>query len=240
MQENEKRIKAFLNNFENSREGLRESRPAFFEYFLDFSLSALKKDESNGEEGLKNTEVSLLKKYTCGKLLLSMERLVRESGAGNDWVDIPGEIYMSQKMHDSSFGQFFTPKPICDLMARLSADYRCAAGQKLPSVYDPTCGSGRTLLAANSLYVREYNAVPYLFGADIDSVCVKMTALNLVLHGCLGQVVCMDSLLGPASFRFGYVINETLLKTSRPSARYSTDPEDFCFINQYVNQKPAV
>ncbi len=236
----ENNIKAFIADFDISREGLRESRPAFFESFLDTSLSLLRAEESGGEEGFDSSSESLLKSYVRTKLYLSMLGIMSEYCVNDDWIDVVGEIYMSQQIHDRWFGQFFTPKNICDLMASLNIDYGSVGNQNIPCVYDPTCGSGRTLLAANSLYVREYNAVPYLFGADIDPVCVKMTALNLALHGCLGQVACMDSLLGPASFRFGYVINETFLKTSRPSARYSTDPEDFCFINQHLNKKTAV
>ena len=74
-------------------------------------------------------------------------------------------------------GQFFTPEPICDMMARML--HPAGFGER---VADCCCGSGRMLMAAakisrNSLF----------FGADIDRTCAMMCVINLCLNGLLGR-----------------------------------------------------
>jgi ribosomal protein L11 methylase PrmA len=67
-------------------------------------------------------------------------------------------------------------------------------------ILDPSCGSGRMLLAANKVNgpMQEY------YGVDIDETCVKMAAINLFLNGVFhGEVMCADALL-PGDFRVSY------------------------------------
>jgi len=42
-----------------------------------------------------------------------------------------------------------------------------------------------------------------------------MTAVNMCMHGCVGEAVCHDS-LKPGDWRFGYLINPYLNKTGIP------------------------
>ena len=73
-------------------------------------------------------------------------------------------------------------------------------------INDPACGSGRTLLA---WHVR--NIGNYLCAEDIDRTCCLMTVCNFIIHGCVGEVICHDS-LDPGSFYTGWKINERLNK----------------------------
>ncbi len=65
---------------------------------------------------------------------------------------------------------------------------------------DPSCGSGRMLLAS----AFEIGNRHYYYGIDIDSTCVKMAAINLFLNGIFkGEVMCADA-LNPDDFRCSY------------------------------------
>jgi hypothetical protein len=45
----------------------------------------------------------------------------------------------------------------------------------------------------------------YCVGNDLDQICAKMTALNMCLNGCYGEITCCDGLFPVESnYRFGY------------------------------------
>ena len=103
---------------------------------------------------------------------------------GDGLKDGFGDFYMEYLSHGHN-GQFFTPEPICDMMARMLNP--AGFGER---VADCCCGSGRMLMAAakvsrNSLF----------FGADIDRTCAMMCVINLCLNGLLGEVCWMDTLM---------------------------------------------
>ncbi len=117
----------------------------------------------------------------------------------NPYTDILGEVYMSIASRSKSkhFGQFFTPEHICYFMAQISMDETITNGK---TILDPACGSGRMLLSGAKL-----NHTNFFFGADLDPICTKMTALNLSVNGIRGEVSCMDSLMN--KWFFGYQLN---------------------------------
>lgn len=100
------------------------------------------------------------------------------------YSDIPGEFF-TQYITKGQNGQFFTPEPICQFMAKITFDDR-TTGKR---VLDPACGSGRTLLSAAKTNYRNY-----FFGADNDITCAKMATLNFFLNGLKGEVSWMNSL----------------------------------------------
>lgn len=89
------------------------------------------------------------------------------------------------------YGQFVTPEPVCQMMARMTVGEVEEAGDcTLPKrVLDPACGSGRMLLG-----VAELQPQWELFGQDIDFRCVRMTAINLALRNLYGYVLWGDTL----------------------------------------------
>ncbi len=97
--------------------------------------------------------------------------------------DILGDFFMEHISHGHN-GQFFTPQPICDMMAIITDT--SGVGK---TVADCACGSGRTLLAAAK--VSRLNS---FYGADIDRTCCLMALINLCLNGMTGEVAWMDSL----------------------------------------------
>ena len=125
---------------------------------------------------------------------------IQEDGTAS-WFDALGTVYeyLASQYKKSWLGQFFTPPDLCDLMTRVTADPENRPMGK--RINDPSCGSGRTLLSFNA-----YNPGNLLYGEDLDPVCAKMTALNMAIHGCQGQVCCQNS-LSLDDWRFGYQVN---------------------------------
>ena len=142
------------------------------------------------------------------------------------WYDAWGDMFMELSGKFKSFrGQFFTPAAVADLCAKMSVPQR--QGDR-PIINDCACGSARMLLAAEQLAFEKKSAQPYLIGEDIDGMCCKMAAINMAVHGCLGEVVRHDSLQHPDELSYGYIINETLLAgLSFPSIRRSENKADF-------------
>lgn len=129
-----------------------------------------------------------------------------------DWYDPFGDLYMAlvSKSAQQGQGQFFTPVHICDLMVMCSDMGEEKTGQRMN---DPTCGSGRLLLA---YHVRHLGS--YLVGEDINRTCCLMTVCNMLVHGCVGEVIWHDS-LDPKNFMGGWKVNPNLAWTGIPTIR---------------------
>lgn len=97
--------------------------------------------------------------------------------------DILGDVFEGGITRGQN-GQYFTPQPICHLMDQLSSGE--SDGK---TVNDPTCGSGRLLLAAAKI-----DRNRFFVGQDIDHRCVRICALNLALWNLYGQVIWGNSL----------------------------------------------
>lgn len=129
-----------------------------------------------------------------------------------DWYDPFGDLYMALVSNSTQQyqGQFFTPVHICDLMVMCTCMEEKKTGQRMG---DPTCGSGRLLLA---YHVR--NLGNYLVGEDINRTCCLMTVCNMLIHGCVGEVICHDS-LNPKNFVDGWKVNPDLTYTGIPTIK---------------------
>ena len=115
--------------------------------------------------------------------------------ANGNLHDAFGDLFMEHLSFGKN-GQFFTPQPICDMISQMQIK-ETLNGQ---SVCDPTCGSGRMLLAAAKI-----NPKLSFYGSDIDLLCCKMTVLNLALNSLKGEIVWGDPLMlrVNASFKIG-------------------------------------
>ena len=174
--------------------------------------------------------------------------LMRDELATTAWYDAFGDLFQSIHVKGNN-AQFFTPPCLCDLMAETSLEtYHGEEPTKITTfgkriiIGDPTCGSGRNLLAAKAIFDRKQWREPYLVGEDIDLTCCKMTAVNMAIHGCFGEVVCHDALCEPDSVRFGYVVNETMwpFPSNIPSIRPSSDAGRFMVANFWRERKLKV
>ena len=162
--------------------GYKYGLHSVFDDFLEMVVCALSlgAKEDRYHEIVRNYEKpdAYLMAEAFGSLVIEMDN------NGDGLKDGFGDFYMEYLSYGRN-GQFFTPEPICDMMARILNP--AGFGEK---VADCCCGSGRMLLAAakisrNSLF----------FGADIDRTCAMMCLINLCLNGLLGEVCWMDTIL---------------------------------------------
>lgn len=139
------------------------------------------------------------------------------------------EESVKSKGKASALGQFYTPQPICDMMAEMQYQ----AGNEVALIHDSAVGSGRTLLGyANVLQKKKSPEVAYYIANDIDEQSVKMCTLNFAINGMYGRVLCADGLL--LHYNWGYEINETkypmhtdMLSIRRlPDSKHSGDHEE--------------
>ncbi len=128
---------------------------------------------------------------------LTPPRSYAEGKTGKRWVDILARMfgnlvnameetkadflgdYFMRAITFGEHGQFYTPEHMTDMMAQIVGD-----GEDGTTVYDPACGSGRTLLSAAKVNPRRT-----FVGQDLDHRCVKMAAINLAFYGLRGQVI---------------------------------------------------
>ncbi len=204
-------MKSNTETFANLMESFtyRYDTRSVFEDFLTMSMCAVTQIPGEGKSHYEDLYMETIAKYAkdelkhvfpklFAQLVVEMEERI-SSSMGND---VLGDYY-EQHFCKRGSGQFFTPFPVCELMSMcLSGDETKESDQPL-RVLDPTCGSGRMLIAAG----KNLGPGNEYYGIDIDHTCVKMTALNLFLNGRFhSEVMCADA-LRPDDFRISYVIS---------------------------------
>lgn len=155
--------------------------------------------------------------YTC---LTEWAVTVDKEIAGGRVHDFFGSVYeeeVKSAYKAAKMGQYYTPSALCDVCADVTV------GDDSRTVSDPACGSGRMLLSA--FRKMDKSRFAYFVGEDLDSTSVKMCALNMMMHGMLGHVVCHDTLR--QDFLFAYAVNETRwpMPSTIPSVRLITEAE---------------
>lgn len=172
-QEHEKAFEKSLN-YLAQRHGIRQ----VFEAVIDLTLFNLILTD---EAGLRKNPLQDYTEDERQELVKCLEALgeIMENG-GQGMYDALGDLFMEYLSFGKN-GQFFTPQPICDMMAIMSFTEKPKNGQ---TVCDPACGSGRLLLGA-----AKQNRELRFYGSDVDLLCVKMTVLNLALNNLVGEIV---------------------------------------------------
>lgn len=150
-------------------------------------------------------------RLTISSMIIQLINTYHEDLTTKSWTDPLGEIYeeISSKAKNQMLGQFFTPPSLCDLMAQITKPQQSSP---IPATLnDPSCGSGRTILsyAAIQPKIKAY-------AQDIDIICAKMCAINFMIHGIQGEVICHDS-LKLDDYRMGFRINRLLPTNGLPS-----------------------
>jgi hypothetical protein len=153
-----------------------------FDDFLEMVICSLSlgAKEDRYHEIVRNYEKpdAYLMAEAFGAMVIEMDN------KGEGLKDGFGDFYMEYLSHGHN-GQFFTPEPICDMMAKI-----LNPGGFGERVADCCCGSGRMLMAAAKI---SRNCL--FFGADLDRTCAMMCVINLCLNGLLGEVCWMDTLM---------------------------------------------
>lgn len=129
-------------------------------------------------------------------MLLWMNEVARSMDCGK-WLDLFGKLYEEMylmKAKASRTGQFFTPPSVSDLMSQISTS---GTEKKGGRVNDCAAGSGRLLLSHYMNVTKEDHKAGrayYYEAADLDPMACKMCALNMMIHGMNGRVVCQNTL----------------------------------------------
>lgn len=168
-------------------------------------------------------------------MMFAYIQIMDEQLARKRWFDAWGDLFMALYANGADKNQFFTPPSLVDMMTELTMDnlgeptMQANGFGRRHIINDPSCGSSRNLLAAYAKYKEVYDSEPYLSGEDIDSLCCKMSAVNMMVHGCYGEVVCHNTLAEPDKVRLGFIVNETMypIPNALPSIRRSNDPTKF-------------
>jgi hypothetical protein len=109
--------------------------------------------------------------------------------------DVLGTVYEQftegTRSRRQTLGQFFTPIPICDMMAEMIRGNPSADGQP-QAVLDPASGSGRLLIAG----AKRLHPDSLFTAIDKDRVCAEMSALNLFFFNLNGMAMWGDALAG--------------------------------------------
>lgn len=180
-----------------------------FDDFLTMTIAAFTQNLATGVSWYEDEYLDTIAKYkdsdlrfvfqeVLGHLVLEMNTRLGSS-EGND---VLGEFF-EQHISNGRNGQYFTPYHICKMMVLLNYEAESYEFGEPLRILDPSCGSGRMLLAAHHTLGpgHEY------YGIDIDRTCVKMAALNLFLHGMWNSEVMCANALSPSDFVISYKIS---------------------------------
>lgn len=132
---------------------------------------------------------------TASRMVAMLMLIYNDEIEHKGWTDYLGEFYTIEILGEgkaSALGQFFTPEDVCTIMAKqtIGKDAKVTSDTK---ILDPSCGSGRTLIAS-CVQLENDGLFPYYYGVDVDYVSVLMACINFVLHGMRGYVIRGNSL----------------------------------------------
>lgn len=133
-------------------------------------------------------ELNLFSKALAG-LILEMEK--------HPFEDLLGPYYLqvaSKAMQDAR-GEFYTPHPISQVMARMLFDVeRIKEENRAVSIMEPACGAGGMVLAIGELLAPSHVDLLRFTCWDINPVAADMCYLNTVLWGIPAEIVWGDTL----------------------------------------------
>ena len=194
----------------------------FCDYLLDlFSVEAFMGDSRSY---LKWQQQRLQAKPKLATLAMVWLNDVSQAMDRGQWLDVFGMLYEDMYLtagKASKTGQFFTPQSVSDLMSSIIGSGKNeATSAKIEGtrVNDCAAGSGRLLLAhfieASKLDHSAGRPFQYI-AQDSDPLVCKMCALNMMVHGMNGRVICQDT-LAMSTPSVEYFINEVRYPFSTP------------------------
>jgi hypothetical protein len=125
-----------------------------------------------------------------GSLVIEMEHRPFEDIIGGYYM----EFALSQKGQQWN-GEFHTPKPICDLMARITlGDPSALPAERLITVCEPACGSGAIILSFAEACSPELRRRLRVTAIDVSRTACDMAFINTTLWGIPTRVIHGNSL----------------------------------------------
>ena len=118
-------------------------------------------------------------------------------GDADPYDDLLGDLYMQirSRFAAASLGQYFTPKSIARLKARITLSgwepSDDAVPERLFQINEPTCGSGVLLLQAAYMIAESRGAEALtqwqFVGNDLDGICARMCAIQMLANAMVWQ-----------------------------------------------------
>lgn len=148
------------------------------------------------DQDLENEYLEIIKRYSKEDQL-RMSELLGEvvMGLEHQFCDFLGSVFMELEISSSHLGQFFTPYPICQMMARLTCSDKIDAlndGAEFIELSEPACG-GAAMVIAFAEAMRENGLNPqtqlWVQCIDVDRVAVMMAYIHMSLLGIPGEVI---------------------------------------------------
>lgn len=127
------------------------------------------------------------------KHLFALGQQYAECVHAEPFGDILGNIYheLASQYGKKLLGQFFTPTPIAQMMAKMQYQPKIFQQQETVSISDPTVGSGVMLLqfleavfSDNPEYLQRVS----VHGIDLDILCVRMATLQVLSNNLIHQL----------------------------------------------------
>ncbi|SEC65167.1 N-6 DNA Methylase [Tenacibaculum sp. MAR_2009_124] len=181
-----------------------------FEDYLDLFINSFSFDHKIDLENIReryNEEERII----FGELIQQSLLILQKKLKFEDCYDLFGTFYELKSLHNKYFGQFFTPMPVCRLMSTIAS-----IDKDTKNFHDPCSGSARLSLAANSDSLGMFHVL-----IDKDYTCAKMSALNLLLHGIQGVVICDNALCPGTSFQGAFLVNKYLYIEKIPRIEFT-------------------
>lgn len=198
-----------------SQEAKEDGRPyeMALSDFCDFLLDLFSVEAFDGDSKgfLAWQQQRLQAKPNFAILAMAWLNDVSQAMDRGQWLDVFGMLYEDMYLtagKASKTGQFFTPQSVSDLMSTINqASSAKVEGRR---VNDCAAGSGRLLLAHYMEVSKLDHSAgrPFVYIAhDSDPLVCKMCALNMMIHGMNGTVICQD-ILAQSTPSAVYCINE--------------------------------
>ncbi len=159
-----------LNAFERTISSGKDSddfKGLFSSSTLDLSDTAL---GSNLNERSKNIR-ALIRLFED----LDMVSLQQDDVLGDAYEYLIGQFAMES---GKKAGEFYTPRQVSEVMARI-----LAKTSNIQSIYDPTVGSGSLLLTVKKHLKEEEQKDLSYYGQEKNTSTYNLTRMNLLLHG---------------------------------------------------------
>jgi type I restriction-modification system DNA methylase subunit len=125
-----------------------------------------------------------------GALVMEME--------GRPFEDILGGYYMEFALSSKGqqwHGEFHTPKPICDLVARMTlGNMESLPDDRVITVCEPACGAGAMILSFAQACMPEVRRRLRVTAIDINRTACDMAFINTTLWGVPTRIIHGNSL----------------------------------------------
>lgn len=185
------------DDFRKILEAIAQKHSSIVEIFTDFAcMSAC----ALAMQSREDEYMSVAKRYQQEELkqfAIAYACLVEEMNA-HEFTDILGPYYseIGSNFTRQNRGEFYTPQPVCEMMARMIVDVDKVVEEGKPlSVNEPAGGSGGAILALAKLFAPSKTVdLLRVTCQDISKLACDMAYINLTLWGVPARIIHGDTL----------------------------------------------